>query len=107
MGADAAGKQELESSILKAAMVVVDDITQAEKAGEINVPVSRGEYSPDEVYATLGDIITGKKRGRTDNKAITVFDSTGIAIEDLAVARLVYEKAQSIGGYRSIDFIEG
>jgi len=107
VGADAAGKQELETSVLKAAMLVVDDIVQAKKAGEINVPVSRGEYSLDEVYATLGEIVGGKKRGRTDDKAITIFDSTGIAIEDLAVAKLVYEKAKSTGGYQSIDFIEG
>jgi len=107
VGADAAGKQELETSILKEAIVVVDDMVQAEKAGEINVPVSRGDYSPDEVYATLGEIVSGRKPGRVDDKAITVFDSTGIAIEDLAVARLVYEKARTSGDYRSIDFIEG
>ena len=64
VGADAAGKQELETSILKEAIVVVDDIVQAKKAGEINVPVNRGEYSPDEVYATLEEVITGRKRGQ-------------------------------------------
>ncbi|MFH1662700.1 MAG: ornithine cyclodeaminase family protein [Chloroflexota bacterium] len=107
VGADAKGKQELELPLLKDAVVVVDDIVQAEKAGEINMPVSRGEYSPKEVYATLGEVITGRKRGRVDDKSITVFDSTGVAIEDLAVAKLIYEKAQKIGGYKSIDFIEG
>jgi alanine dehydrogenase len=103
VGADAAGKQELETSILKEAIVVVDDIVQAKKAGEINVPVNRGKYSPDEVYATLGEVITGRKRGRLDNETITVFDSTGIAIEDLAVAKLVYEKTKSSDKYASID----
>ena len=78
-----------------------------EKAGEINMPVSRGEYSTDEVYATLGEIIAGRKKGRTDDKTITVFDSTGIAIEDLAVAKLVYEKARQGGSYYSTDFIKG
>lgn len=107
VGADAEGKQELELPILKEAVVVVDDIVQAEKAGEINVPVSRGEYSTDEVYATLEEIVTEQKKGRTDDKTITVFDSTGIAIEDLAVAKLIYEKARMCGGYKSIDFIEG
>lgn len=107
VGADAKGKQELELSILKEAIVVVDEIIQAKKAGEINVPVSRGEYSTDEIYATLDEIIAGRKKGRMDDKAITVFDSTGIAIEDLAVAKLVYEKAKAGGGYESIDFING
>lgn len=107
VGADAEGKQELEPSILKDAIVVVDDLEQAQKAGEINVPVSRGIYSVGEVYATLGEIVTGQKQGRVDNKAVTVFDSTGIAIEDLAVAKLVYEKAEQSGQYTGIDFIKG
>ena len=107
VGADAAGKQELELPVLKSAVVVVDDIIQSRKAGEINVSVSCGEYSPDEVYANLADIVSGRKQGRTDDRTITVFDSTGIAIEDLALAKLVYDKAKTGGGYESIDFIEG
>jgi ornithine cyclodeaminase/alanine dehydrogenase-like protein (mu-crystallin family) len=106
VGADAAGKQELEVSIIKEAIVVVDDLMQAEKAGEINVLVNRGKYSLDEVYATLGEIVTGRKQGRMDKKTITVFDSTGIAIEDLAVAKLVYEKAEFSEKYISIDLIK-
>ena len=107
VGADAKGKQELEPSILKDAVVVVDDLEQAKNAGEINVPVSQGIYSTDEVYATLGEIVTGRKRGRVSDKTITVFDSTGVAIEDLAVAKLVYRKANQSGKYNSIDFIRG
>lgn len=107
MGADAEGKQELELSILKEAVVVVDDMMQAKKSGEINVPVSRGEYSTDEVCATLDEIIVGRKKGRTNDRTVTVFDSTGIAIEDLAVAKLIYEKARTGGDYSSIDFIKG
>ncbi len=104
VGADAEGKQELEPSILKEALVVVDDLRQASLAGEINVPVSRGLFTTDEVYATLGEIIVGRKPGRTDNRAITIFDSTGVAIEDIATARLIYEQAEKLGGYPSIDF---
>ena len=107
VGADAEGKQELELSILKEAVVVVDDMMQAKKSGEINVPVSRGEYSTDEVCATLDEIIVGRKKGRTNDRTVTVFDSTGIAIEDLAVAKLIYEKARTGGDYSSIDFIKG
>ena len=75
IGADAEGKEELEPALLKRAMVVVDDIRQASVAGEINVPVAKKLFSVDEVYANLGEIIAGKKRGRTDPKAITIFDS--------------------------------
>jgi len=103
VGADAAGKQELEPSILKAAMVVVDNLEQASAAGEINVPVRTGLFRIEEVYAALGDIIAGRRPGRTDDRSITVFDSTGVAIEDVAVARLVYQKARKAGDYLCID----
>ena len=105
VGADAPGKQELEPSILKEAIVVVDDLTQASHSGEINVPIEKGLYSTSEVYGTLVEVIVGKKKGRTDSRAITVFDSTGIAVEDIAVAKLLFEKAQQAGGYPSIDLV--
>jgi len=105
VGADAPGKQELDSSILKEAIVVVDDLEQAGTSGEINVPIQKNIYSIREVYGTLAELVVGKKRGRTDNRVITVFDSTGIAVEDIAVAKLLFEKAQQVGGYSSIDLI--
>ena len=107
VGADAEGKEELEPSILKEAIVVVDDLRQAVHAGEINVPISKGVFSDDEIYATLGEIIVGNKQGRMDDKVITIFDSTGVAIEDIAVAKLIFEKAQKQGGYLSVDFVVG
>jgi alanine dehydrogenase len=107
IGADAEGKEELEPTILKKAIVVVDDIRQAVAGGEINVPIKKGLFRADDIYATLGEIIAGKKQGRKDEKTITVFDSTGLAIEDIAVARLVYEKAKNSGSYLSLDFVEG
>jgi len=105
VGADAAGKEELEPSILKDAVVVVDDLRQAGAAGEINVPVSQGLYTVDEVHATLSELIIGRKQGRTDGKQVTVFDSTGIAIEDIATAKLICEKAKEAGNYSSIDLL--
>ena len=105
VGADAPGKQELEPSILKEAIVVIDDLEQASHSGEINVPIQKGMYSIVEIYGTLPEIVAGKKKGRTDSKAITVFDSTGIAVEDIAVAKLLFEKARQAGGYPSIDLV--
>jgi alanine dehydrogenase len=105
IGADAPGKQELDPSILKEAIVVVDDMKQAGSSGEINVPIQKGIYSTGEVYGTLAEVIVGKKKSRTDNKAITVFDSTGIAVEDIAVAKVLFEKAKQVGGYPSIDLV--
>jgi alanine dehydrogenase len=105
IGADAPGKEELDPSILKDAVIVVDDLRQAAGSGEINVPLEKGLLALEEVYGDLGEIVAGKKQGREDEQAITVFDSTGMAIEDLAVARLVYGKAQEVGGYLSLDFV--
>jgi alanine dehydrogenase len=106
VGADAPGKQELDPSILKEAIVVVDDLEQASTSGEINVPIKKRIYGIYDVYGTLAELIVGKKRGRTDNSAITIFDSTGIAVEDIAVAKLLFEKAQQTGGYPAIDLIK-
>ncbi|MBI4285494.1 MAG: alanine dehydrogenase [Chloroflexi bacterium] len=105
IGADAEGKEELEPDVLKGARVVVDDLRQASLAGEINVPVSQGLFRVDEVYASLGDIVIGRKPGRHDAKAVTIFDSTGLAIEDVAVARLVYEQAKQRGDYLEVDLV--
>ena len=106
VGADGPGKQELEPSILKEAMVVVDDLKQAVAGGEVNVPISQGLFKVEQIHGTLGEIITGRKPGRRDRNAITVFDSTGLAIEDIAVARMIYGKAMASGGYQSINFMD-
>jgi len=105
VGADAAGKEELDPSILKEAIVVVDDLRQASTGGEINVLIKKGIYTVNEIYGTLPELVVRKKKGRTDNKVITVFDSTGIAVEDIAVAKFLFEKGQQMGGYPSIDLI--
>jgi alanine dehydrogenase len=105
VGADAPGKEELDPSILKEAIVVVDDIKQASGSGEINVPIQTGAYGIGDIYGTLAEVVAGKKKGRTSGGDITVFDSTGIAIEDIAVARLLFEKAQQRGDYPSIDLV--
>lgn len=105
VGADAKGKEELEPSMLNDSIVIVDDLKQASAAGEINVPISSGEFLSTQVYATISEVILGKKRGRTDQYQITIFDSTGIAVEDIAIAKVIYEKAKSKEGYLSIDLV--
>lgn len=93
MGADAKGKKELDTRILKRAKVVVDAWEQASHSGEVNVPLSRGSLSKKDIYADIGEIVTGKKKGRTNKSEITVFDSTGLAIQDVAIANVIYRKA--------------
>jgi alanine dehydrogenase len=105
IGADAAGKQELDPAILAAAKVVVDDWAQASHSGEINVPLTRGELTPEQIYGSLGDIVAGKKPGRENPEEITVFDSTGLIIQDLALALAVYQRARERGLGEEKDFL--
>ncbi len=104
IGADAAGKEELDPTILNEAKVVVDEINQASHSGEINVPISKGLFQPKDIFATLGEVVAGLKTVRTGNE-ITVFDSTGLAIQDVATAKLIYEKAKSLGIGIEIDML--
>ncbi len=105
IGADAAGKQELAPAILKAAKIVVDDWAQASHSGEINVPLARGELTPQQIYGSLGDVVAGKKPGRQTPEEITVFDSTGLIIQDLALGFAVYRRALERGLGEVKDFL--
>jgi alanine dehydrogenase len=92
IGADAAGKEELDPAILQTAKIVIDNWAQASHSGEINVPLAKGLITKDNVYAELGEIIIGKKAGRENNEEITVFDSTGLAIQDICVAKYIFDR---------------
>ncbi|MBT6049653.1 MAG: ornithine cyclodeaminase family protein [Candidatus Scalindua sp.] len=91
IGADAAGKQELETALTKSCKIVIDEWQQASHSGEINVPVSRGKLRKKDIHAELGEIIAGEKKGRTSDNEITLFDSTGLAIQDVSTAFVVYQ----------------
>jgi alanine dehydrogenase len=90
IGADAPGKQELDPAILLRASVFVDDPRQAVHSGEVNVPIAAGLYSTDRIAGTLGDVVLGRTRRRSDDE-VTVFDSTGLAVQDLAIAGAALE----------------
>ncbi|MGB3081952.1 MAG: alanine dehydrogenase [Candidatus Omnitrophota bacterium] len=103
IGADARGKQELDARILKKARVVVDAWEQASHSGEINVPLRKKQLSKKDVCANIGEIVAGKKKGRKKRDDITVFDSTGLAVQDIAIAYLVYRKARRLGKGKFIE----
>jgi alanine dehydrogenase len=103
IGADATGKQELDSSLLKKAKVVVDDIIQASHSGEVNVPISSGVFSQADIHAELGEVIAGVRPGRESDEEITIFDSTGLAVQDLVTADMVYHKALEKGIGRRLE----
>ncbi|MFO7833593.1 MAG: ornithine cyclodeaminase family protein, partial [Halohasta sp.] len=93
IGADAPGKQELDPEILRDATVVIDDYEQTTHSGEINVPYGEGTITDADIHASIGEIVVDRAPGRTDADGITVFDSTGLAIQDVAAAHVVYTRA--------------
>ncbi len=97
IGADAQGKQELASEITRNAKVIIDDWGQASHSGEVNIPLSSGVITRDDIHGTLGEIIVGKTRGRENDEEITVFDSTGLAVQDMATAFYAYNQCRKQG----------
>jgi alanine dehydrogenase len=99
IGADAPGKQELDPAVLVKSKIVVDDWSQSCHGGEINVPLAKGTITKEDVWGDICEIVAGMKQGRTAPDEITVFTSTGLAIQDAAAAKIAYRKAlkQKIG----------
>jgi ornithine cyclodeaminase len=102
IGSDAPHKQELDARILaRANLVVADSRAQCRERGEIARALDAGVISPDQV-SELGDVIAGRAPRRTADDQITVFDSTGVAVQDIqiasAIARAVGVKPGSAGG---------
>ena len=95
IGADAPGKEELDPEILHRARVFVDDPAQAFHSGEVNVPITKGLFQTWMIAGTLGEVVIGKRRRERPDE-ITIFDSTGLAIQDLAIAKIAMQKAASI-----------
>ena len=97
VGADSPEKQELEPAVLRLSRVVVDILEQAATIGELHHAIEAGVLSRSDVHGDLGQVITGQRAGRTSAEEIFVFDSTGTALQDVAAAALVYERAQRDG----------
>jgi alanine dehydrogenase len=107
IGADAPGKQELETDVLQSARIVVDNWEQASHGGEINVAVSEGLLGRQDIAAEIGQVVTGQVSVRQGPGDITVFDSTGLAIQDCACAALVWNALKDTGdSLPSFDFLE-
>jgi len=104
VGADGPDKQELQVEVLKKAdKVVADQLDQCVRFGEIHHAVEAGVLRPADVYAELGDIAAGLKRGRTSEQEITVADLTGVGVQDAAVAELVVTVATRHGVGKALD----
>jgi ornithine cyclodeaminase/alanine dehydrogenase-like protein (mu-crystallin family) len=97
VGADSAEKQELDPRIFARAKVVADSLEQCVAIGDLHHAVAAGLLKPSDVHAELADVIDGRKPGRESAAEVTVFDSTGTALQDVAAAVAVYEKALASG----------
>ena len=97
VGTDSPDKQELEPSLMATGTVVADVLDQCVVMSDLHHALEAGAMSRDAVHAELADLVTGRKPGRRSQNEITIFDSTGTALEDVAAAVVVYEKAVARG----------
>ena len=95
IGSDMSGKQEISSEIFRNAKVYVDDKQQCLSVGECEIPYKAGVIQ--EISGEIGELINGTKSGRSSEQDVTIFDSTGIALQDLASAAVILRKAEQNG----------
>jgi ornithine cyclodeaminase/alanine dehydrogenase len=106
IGADAPGKQELDPRIIKIAdKVVVDSLDQCKIIGEIQHALGNGLISEKDISAEIGQILIGEKKGRESEVEITLFDSTGLAAQDIAAANIVYKQAKEKGIGKAVSLL--
>jgi ornithine cyclodeaminase/alanine dehydrogenase-like protein (mu-crystallin family) len=104
VGADSETKQELDPLLFKGNKIIADILDQCAAIGDLHHAIAGGIVSTADVYAELGEIVAGKKPGRTKDDEIIIFDSTGMALQDAAAAIVVYENALRAGFDRRLDF---
>ena len=96
--------REMDTAIIKRSKVIADSYDAClREAGDIIIPIEEGVIDKSHLYAELGEVITGKKTGRADAREITLFKSNGLAIQDTATAKLVYDKAVPAGIGTSVE----
>ncbi len=96
MGSDMSGKQEIDENILKSARLFTDDILQSVSVGEFEVGINNGTITKEDIICEIGDVLNGEYDGRTSDNDITVFDSTGIGLQDIAAGYIAIQKAKKI-----------
>ena len=104
VGADSPDKQELDPAILASAKVVVDVLEQCAAIGELHHALDARLMQRADIHAELAEVVSGSKPGRTSDQEVVVFDGTGTALQDVAAAAAVYEKAVRSGTGEGIDF---
>lgn len=93
VGSDNPEKQELEPVLLSGSKLVADVLEQCATIGELHHALDKGLMTRESAYGELGEVVAGIKPGRTSNDEVIIFDSTGMALQDVVTAAAVYEKA--------------
>jgi ornithine cyclodeaminase/alanine dehydrogenase len=93
IGTDQQGKQELDPEIFRNAKIVVDSISQCTEKGETWHPLNRNIIAKGDIHGEIGEVLLGRKPGRESDDEITIFDSTGMAIQDNTTASKIYQNA--------------
>ncbi len=106
IGSDAPGKQEFDPEIFRNARIVVDSIAQCIKKGETQHPLNKNIITKDAIHGEIGEVLLGKKPGRESDEEITIFDSTGMAIQDNTTASRIYRNAVEQGAGTAFAFFE-
>lgn len=97
VGADAEDKQEIDPALLASAKVVTDVTAQCAAFGDLHHAIGAGLMAPDDVHAELGEVVAGKRPGRSSEDEVIVFDSTGMALQDVAAAAAAFEAGEAGG----------
>ncbi|MDQ2092264.1 iminosuccinate reductase BhcD [Marimonas arenosa] len=103
MGTDTVGKQEVEPALLARATVFTDELAQSVTLGEAQHAVAAGLIGESDI-TEIGKVINGDHPGRTDDDQLTLFDGTGVGLQDLAVAASVVDLARAAGSAIEVDF---
>ena len=106
VGADSETKQELEPALLADNKTVVDIVDQCASIGELNHAIHAHLMSKQDVHAELGEVVAGTKPGRTSADEIIIFDSTGMALQDVITAAALYKNALDKGIGRIVDLAQ-
>ncbi len=104
VGADSPDKSELHPELMRGACVVADVLAQCAVMGDLNHAIAAGSMRPGDVHAELAELVADTKPGRTFDEQVTIFDSTGTALEDVAAAAAIYERASREPGIRTVAF---
>jgi ornithine cyclodeaminase/alanine dehydrogenase-like protein (mu-crystallin family) len=107
VGADNPEKQEIEPELLARSAVVTDVFEQCAAFGDLHHAIAAGLMRREDVRAELADVVSGRRAGRRSTDEIVVFDSTGTALQDVAAAALVYERAVSNGAGLEVPLGDG